>query len=531
MDSMEVPPVAGRFFVFLCLWQTLTHFGMKKTVLCGSFALLCMLNSIAAYANSGSGKHPSDSLLQVRNNSQDSLLLVRKSREARVDGKISIFDVKTPACEVEKCLHIPAWHPAAGDSIPAPLYEEIAERNRLLGKDSLTSAELFRVLRPGLIWLQYLDPHLRVDPQPVFPVRSAKVRKQAGNIPTPGFLLLDVNDTLVVSRSVDPVFERGDRILAINDVPVSEYLQYCYDDRYIYPFILLKNYHYALVTAADYKVRLERNGQVQEVTTPGMPWSEVYLGLLRQQEFRTCIFEEAKAGYFSITEFYPDNGLLIKKLRKAILQAKKQGCDSFILDLRGNPGGSGSAFDDLLSIFIDKPAIPYLKSQRLKVSKQTLPDYDFLTDSLLGKLIDMPDKYIHREVALKKKMYVPGMRYYVMMDKDTGSVASSFCNIMQYNGAAELVGEPLRHNAMKYGEVTEGWLYLTCLLWPSVSTVEFEEYTEAVGGVLTPDIAIPYTAADYLSGRDAVLDKLLAVIESGRANQSSRIARAGSRFR
>ena len=303
MDSMEVPPVAGRFFVFLCLWQTLTHFGMKKTVLCGSFALLCMLNSIAAYANSGSGKHPSDSLLQVRNNRQDSLLLVRKSREARVDGKISIFDVKTPACEVEKCLHIPAWHPAAGDSIPAPLYEEIAERNRLLGKDSLTSAELFRVLRPGLIWLQYLDPHLRVDPQPVFPVRSAKVRKQAGNIPTPGFLLLDVNDTLVVSRSVDPVFERGDRILAINDVPVSEYLQYCYDDRYIYPFILLKNYHYALVTAADYKVRLERNGQVQEVTTPGMPWSEVYLGLLRQQEFRTCIFEEAKAGYFSITEF------------------------------------------------------------------------------------------------------------------------------------------------------------------------------------------------------------------------------------
>ena len=61
--------------------------------------------------------------------------------------------------------------------------------------------------------------------------------------------------------------------------------------------------------------------------------------------------------------------------------------------------------------------------------------------------------------------------------------------------------------------------------------MEFEEYTEAVGGVLTPDIAIPYTAADYLSGRDAVLDKLLAVIESGRANQSSRIARAGSRFR
>ncbi|MEI3541051.1 MAG: hypothetical protein V8Q45_11965 [Alistipes onderdonkii] len=262
-----------------------------------------------------------------------------KSREVRVDGKISILDVKTPACGVEATRRA-----ACRDSIPAPLYDEIAERNRLSGKDSLTSAELFRVLRPGLIWLQYLDCRMltpavfsrivRVDPQPVFPVRSAKVRKQAGNIPTPGFLLLDVNDTLVVSRSVDPVFERGDRILAINDVPVSEYLQYCYDDRYIYPFILLKNYHYALVTAADYKVRLERNGQVQEVTTPGMPWSEVYLGLLRQQEFRTCIFEEAKAGYFSITEFYPDNGLLIKKLRKAICKPNRG--DSFP---RGAPRG------------------------------------------------------------------------------------------------------------------------------------------------------------------------------------------------
>lgn len=489
---------------------------MKKIGFSSSFVLLLFLNVIAAYGNPGSGKHASDSLRLAQKNRSDSLLRVRKSREVRVDGKISILDVKTPAAEVKKCFYIPSWHPAAGDSIPAPLYDEIAERNRLLGKDSLTSAELFRVLRPGLVWLQHLDPHLRVDPQPVFPNLSAKVRKKADDIPTPGFLLLNVNDTLVVSRSVDPLFERGDRILAINDVPVSEYLQYCYDDRYIYPFVLLKNYHYALVTAADYNVRLERNGQVREVTTSGMPWSEVSLNLLRQQEFRAHIFEEAKAGYFSIPEFYPNNGLLIKKLRKAILQARKLGCDSFILDLRGNPGGSGSAFDDLLSIFIDKPTIPYLKSQRLKVSRQTLHDYDFLTDSLLGQLIDVPDKYIHKEVALSKKMYVPDMRYYVLMDKDTGSVASSFCNILQYNGAAELVGEPLRHNATKYGEVTEAWLFLTYLLWPSISTVEFEEYTEAVDGVLMPDIAIPYVAADYLSGRDAMLDKLLEKIQSGR---------------
>lgn len=491
---------------------------MKKMLLCGPFALFCFLNSFAAFGNPGSGKHDPDSLSQVRKNRSDSLWQVRKSREVRIDGKISILDVKTPAPEVEKCLYIPTWHPAAGDSIPAELYDRIAERNRQLGKDSLTSAELFRVLRPGLMWLQHLDPHLRADPQPSFPVRSRKTMKQASDIPTPGFLLLDVNDTLVVSRSVDPLFERGDRIVAVNGVPASEYLQYCYDDRYIYPFILLKNYHYALVTAADYKIQLERGGQMLDVTTPGIPWSDVYFRLNRLQEFRTHIFPDAKTGYFSIAEFYPNNSLLISKLRKAVLQAKKQGCDSFILDLRGNPGGNGSAFDKLLSIFIDKPAIPYLKGRKLKVSERTLGDYDFLTDSLLGRLIDVPDEYVNKEVKLYKKMYIPGMRYYVLMDKDTGSVAASFCNIMQYNGAAELVGEPLRHNAVKYGEVTEGSLYLTYLWFASISTVEFDEHTEAVDGVLTPDIAIPYVAADYLTGRDAMLDKLLATIKSGRVD-------------
>ena len=51
-----------------------------------------------------------------------------------------------------------------------------------------------------------------------------------------------------------------------------------------------------------------------------------------------------------------------------------------------------------------------------------------------------------------------------------------------------------------------------------ISTVEFDEYTRAVDGVLMPDIAIPYVARDYLSGRDAMLDKLLEIIESNPIN-------------
>lgn len=477
---------------------------MKKTLYIIWFALVFLVQGFASPTAPGTYD-------------LDSLLRLRSSREVRIEGKIPIVETMTPVSEIAKCLFIPAEHPAAQDTIPPALYALIEKRARELARDSLTSAELFRVLRPGLEWLQQLDPHLRVEPQPRFPSYSKQALKRADELPVPGFLLLDIGDTLIVRRSVDPQFEPGDRILSINGVAASTFLEYCYDDRLIYPFTLLTNYRYMLVTASGYTVRLERNGAMREVTTPGIPWPKVFLQLGKQAEFRSRIFPEAKTGYFPIPEFYPNNKLLIGKLRQAISEAKKQGCDAYILDLRGNPGGSGSDFDRLLSIFIDKASIPYLKGQRVRVSKPLVEDYDFLADSMIGQLAQMPERAIHKEVALDRKMFIPGMRYYVLMDKDTGSIAASFCNILQYNNAARLAGEPLRRNALKYGEVLNPhWLYITSLMWTSISTAEIDEYTRAIDGVLMPDMPVPYIAADYLSGRDGMLERLLALIGSER---------------
>lgn len=80
-----------------------------------------------------------------------------------------------------------------------------------------------------------------------------------------------------------------------------------------------------------------------------------------------------------------------------------------------------------------------------------------------------------------------------------------------------LAGEPLRHNALKYGE-TVGARYGISGLYLTVSTVEFDEYSHAVDGVLMPDIAIPYVARDYLSGRDVMLGKLLEIIKQDMGN-------------
>lgn len=442
-------------------------------------------------------------------NDIDSLLQIRKNREVKISGIVEITDILTPAAEVDQYMYIPDSHPAVylNDSIYSDLHEQVKMRAQIFAKDSLSGSELFWALRPFLLWARSIDPHLRAEPNPLF-----TDKKGADMIPVPGFTMFNIGETLIVERSVDPQFKRGDKILAINGIPAAEYLQYCYDDRHIYPFTLLSNYHYEIVSARGFTISIERDGRRSDISTDGMPWIDVYVALHKQQEFRSCIFTAAKAGYFTIGEFYPDNALLINKLRKSILRAQKQGCNSFIIDLRGNPGGYGADFDRLLSLFIDKPSIPYMKKQFVQVSEHTMRDYDFLTEDSIGRKVELPDRYMVKDIELDRKIYIPGMRYYVLMDRDTGSVSASFCNIMQYNGAAELVGEPLLRNALKYGETMDSWLYLSPLLLSS-STVEFDEYTRAVEGVLMPDIDIPYRAEEYLTGQDAMLDKLLEIIE------------------
>lgn len=444
--------------------------------------------------------------------SVDSLWSVQQSRLVKLDGRIlPLCDVKTPTCEIEKFLVHPTNHPA-NVVTPDSLICEVWGRSKSLRKDTLLTSDLFWVLRPYFDWWRHIDPHFRID-QPVYLADDYKIRRAYKQLTAPGFLMLNINDTLIVEQSVDPFFQKGDLIKEINGVPVSEYLKYSYDDRYISPIFLLRNYYFNLFF--EYKFSLVRNGEEIDGSVDSKPYLNTDYLISKQREFHTQIFSNAKAGYMAIDQFFPVNTVLIKKLYNAILTAKKQGCNSFIIDLRRNPGGYGHAFDKLLSIFIDKPVIPYMKSQKLKVTKENLHDYGFVTDSLIGQLIEMPEKEIITSISLNRKMYIPGMTYYILMSKDTGSVAATFCNIMQYNDAAFLVGEPLLHNALKYGETIDGKTILPTLLAVSnISTIEYDEHTKAVDGVLKPDLYIPYIAADYLSGKDAMLEKLLVIIQN-----------------
>ncbi len=448
-------------------------------------------------------------------------------RTVRLAGRaIAAADYLLPRSRVglDRNLHRIPRHPGL-DSLLTPaeraaVVAEINARCDALGKDSLLTADLFWVMRPYFDRLHHEDPHYRIVPvgmldSTVYPTPGDRKRAYR-RIRMPAFNILQINDTLLVDRSLDPAFRRGDRIAAIDGIPAAEYLRYVYDDRHMEPSTLLVGHHFELFRQR-FRIDLERGGEPLTVETEGLPYRDALFRLCKAEETDANIrtYADARCGYIAIPQFFPDNSRLVRILRRAIVGFKRQGITDIVLDLRRNPGGNGHAFDELLSIFIDKPTVEYCTGQQVRASKEAMRYYDFLTEEQLGQVVALPESEYVRSFATDPSMYVGGMRYWVLVGRDTGSIAASFVNILQYNGAALLAGEPLRHNALKYGEVLDGGWFLPVLLGEScVSMVRIDELTRRDDGYVLPDIPIPAVAAEYLAGGDAQLDRLLEIVRA-----------------
>lgn len=170
----------------------------------------------------------------------------------------------------------------------AQIRAEIDARCDSLGKDSLLSSELFYVLRPYLDRLHYEDPHYRILLPPIGDAESFTRRDQRRiqrTLPTPGFNLLQINDTLIVDRSLDPAFRRGDQVTAINGVAAAEYLKHSYDDRHMHPISLMGRYFYSQVVDR-FRIELLRDGRPMVIETAGMSAAGTLFELSRAEEKR-----------------------------------------------------------------------------------------------------------------------------------------------------------------------------------------------------------------------------------------------------
>lgn len=451
-------------------------------------------------------------------------------RSAKIgDPYWDLEDVKVPKPERWTELWAIPEHPGIDnfttEHVKDSLLLLINENNGKYATDSLRTSDLMRIFKPYLDWLRYIDPHYLVYFQPNFSSgiagrKNIKIfnRKYCRYLP---FTCLNINDTLLVQTSIDGKFKHGDRLLSINDCEVSEMMKYSQFERQFLPVHLLDNY-YGHGFAREFDVVIQRENNILTLHSDNCKMSDV-LKIVRKEEIynreNRRYYPEYQTGYIKISQFYPDNSSLIKTIKNSLLYFKKNGTKNIILDLRGNTGGNGSNWNQLMGIFIDKDSIRIQSAPTLRVSKYTL-DYDFAKKENIGHNVVFPDGEYYGSIPLERTNYVSGLKYYVLMDKSTHSTAASFCNVLQFNDVAKLVGEPLMHNALKYGEVVcparrfPNEIFPGNMVEAGISTVESNEYTKAVDGILMPDIIIPYVAKEYMSGGDSMLSKLLECISS-----------------
>lgn len=283
--------------------------------------LLCLL-SVACTATTSWGG-------QIIN--PDSLTQLLKKMRIRVENRsLAIYDIriaqKGDITDLFQIPEHPGFESRLTPEIKHDILSKINNRHQELGKDTLLSSEYFYVWKPYFDWLHNEDPHYQIAMLPAFELKVYKNSKRFNNasgsrrLP---FLTLNVNDTIIINKSYDPLFRKGDMITSINGVTMSEYLKYSYADRYSSPLALMLNYYFSF--AVDkFSFDIQRDGQEIKIETNGVTAKEVGKFLMAE-EYDVQLFSDYNSGYIQIKRFYPYNNRLIKTVRKAIVDFKKEG--------------------------------------------------------------------------------------------------------------------------------------------------------------------------------------------------------------
>jgi carboxyl-terminal processing protease len=215
-----------------------------------------------------------------------------------------------------------------------------AVRQTLLGREYSSREQAYTALRDALKKLD--DPYTRfMDPKQF----EALTNQTSGELSGVG-IRLEVNEKTKVLTVVEPLenspafkagIQSGDRITAINNKPTKG--------------MTVEDASNLIRGEVGTKVtlKLERDGTgafMLPLTRARIELKTVRYGV-RQEGKR-------KVGYIRLNEF---SSHAAEQMRKAIQDLTAQKVDSFVMDLRGNPGGLLQASLEISRMWIDKGAI------------------------------------------------------------------------------------------------------------------------------------------------------------------------------
>lgn len=204
-------------------------------------------------------------------------------------------------------------------------------------------------------------------------------------------------------------------------------------------------------------------------------------------------------------------------LKDVFTRIKSAGVGDLIIDVRKNRGGNSALGDALTDMFNAKPY--RVCSVRWKRSDQYV-------EELKRKNRPVPDSYL----ALRPGQLLSGEsgvvkpgdnplrfrgRVYVLGSKETFSSGQMFLAVVKDNRLATIVGEETTAPVCNFGEIFFFNLPHSRLR-TSVSTKSFipPAGCKDARGVV-PDVPVEPRVADYVNGRDAVLEATLNLIRRG----------------
>jgi C-terminal processing protease CtpA/Prc len=396
---------------------------------------------------------------------------------------------------------IKKYHPNPFNSITEAKFDSlIHEVAKTFPSEPIPETEYLYQYRKVFDTLTYGDPHFLILPQLR---RYPEYKLKGKHIKVWPFNMICINDSLIINESLNPQLRKGDLLLSVNGKSAKEIVKYTYHYRFLEATFTQAQNHFCF--APNYNIELLRNGKKQRLNVSGVP---LHKYRFKGEYYPELIYDTYQTGYFGIHNF-DNNKYMINRLSKFIKKVQSKGYQNLIIDIRKNPGGRGDRFDELISLFCDKDTIDYQSGSRVMVSKATL-DYGFPEDSI-GKVCTIPKDELIQKCPLQSEKYLGKMNIYVLVSKYTASTASTFANIIQYNNLGTLIGEPLAHNALRYGEITTAKLSRSIMV---LSTMEMDEYSNQINGIIQPDILIPYKTSEYMKGGDPILQHTLTHIKS-----------------
>lgn len=391
-------------------------------------------------------------------------------------------------------------HPRFASVYSSDFVDSVAMNFQMnLPESAVRTTESVLLQRRLFDYFTFEDPHFRIIPQ-LYTAERGLTNKNIYVLP---FTSISFGDTLLISESFSPILKSGDRIIEINHTSVADYLAYSYRDRYIHTPLLQTQFHFAY--SNNYHLLIERGEMIKYMIVEGITLPEYYQQVQNRPDW--MLYPSYLAGSFRIDEF-KDNKKIVDELSSFLNKMKRLGYKNLVIDLRWNPGGSGDQIESLMALISSKRLLYYQKEVKVKLTQENFNKYVFPRDSL-NKLVSLPDRFVINHIDVSPSSFARELKLYVLVSRNTGSMAACFANLIQYNDIGWVAGEPLLRNALKYGEVVEERSGVATFF---ISTVEYDDYTKAVDGVLFPDIMIPYKVNQFMDGGDPVMDQLLANI-------------------